>query len=97
MKAMILAAGLLLLTPGFFTDGVGFLLLIPPVRAMLIRWGAARMMSSGRVVFTTTGSPPPPHRQPPRDPGAVDGDYVVLDDDTEKPRPPGNSGWRRPD
>ncbi len=30
--AMILFAGALLLTPGFFTDAVGFLLLIPPVR-----------------------------------------------------------------
>ncbi len=30
--AMILFAGALLLTPGFFTDAVGLLLLIPPVR-----------------------------------------------------------------
>ncbi len=30
--AMILFAGALLLTPGFFTDAVGFALLIPPVR-----------------------------------------------------------------
>lgn len=28
-------AGALMLTPGFFTDMVGFLLLVPPVRAML--------------------------------------------------------------
>lgn len=31
--AMILFAGALLLTPGFFTDGIGFLLLIPSVRS----------------------------------------------------------------
>ncbi len=30
--AMILLAGALLLTPGFFTDAVGFALLMPPVR-----------------------------------------------------------------
>jgi len=30
--AMILVAGAMLLTPGFFTDGVGFALLMPPVR-----------------------------------------------------------------
>ncbi|MEP2531674.1 FxsA family protein [Shimia sp.] len=30
--AMILIAGALLLTPGFFTDSVGFALLMPPVR-----------------------------------------------------------------
>ena len=34
--AMILFAGALLLTPGFFTDSVGFLLLIPGVRLSLI-------------------------------------------------------------
>lgn len=31
----ILAAGLLLLTPGFVTDTIGFLFLIPPVRLLL--------------------------------------------------------------
>ena len=31
--AMILFSGALLLTPGFFTDAVGFALLVPPVRA----------------------------------------------------------------
>ena len=30
---LVLAAGLLLLTPGFVTDGVGLLLLFPPTRA----------------------------------------------------------------
>ena len=36
--AMILFAGALLLTPGFFTDSVGFLLLIPNVRAITFAW-----------------------------------------------------------
>ena len=35
--ALILIAGLFLLLPGFLTDAVGFLLLIPPVRQRLIR------------------------------------------------------------
>jgi UPF0716 protein FxsA len=35
--ALILIAGLFLLLPGFLTDAVGFLLLIPPVRRWLIR------------------------------------------------------------
>jgi UPF0716 protein FxsA len=34
--ALILVAGLILLLPGFFTDAVGFLLLIPPLRRLLI-------------------------------------------------------------
>lgn len=33
---LILLAGALLLTPGFFTDAVGFALLAPPVRAVLL-------------------------------------------------------------
>ncbi len=45
--AMILVAGALLITPGFLTDGVGFLLLVPPVREALRRFGARRMR--GRV------------------------------------------------
>ncbi len=40
---LILAAGLLLLTPGFFTDAVGFLLLIPPTRAIMRRYVLARI------------------------------------------------------
>jgi UPF0716 protein FxsA len=35
--AMILAAGLLLLTPGILTDLLGFSLLIPPVRTIYRR------------------------------------------------------------
>jgi UPF0716 protein FxsA len=36
--AMILFSGALLLTPGFFTDAVGFLLLVPAVREVAFRW-----------------------------------------------------------
>ena len=36
--AMILFAGALLLTPGFFTDSVGFLLLIPSIRSVTFSW-----------------------------------------------------------
>lgn len=92
--ALILVAGVLLLTPGFFTDAVGFALLTPPVRAVVIKWLAARFANSPNVVFTQTGYPNA-GQQPPRDPGAVDGDYVVLDDDA--PQEPGNSGWTKRD
>lgn len=41
--AMLLLVGLALLLPGFITDAVGFLLLIPPLRRWLIvRWLKAR-------------------------------------------------------
>ena len=45
---LILFAGVLLLTPGFITDGVGILLLLPPVRAA-VRFAALRYLSK-RVV-----------------------------------------------
>jgi UPF0716 protein FxsA len=35
--AVLLIAGLMLLLPGFLTDALGFLLLIPPLRRLLIR------------------------------------------------------------
>ena len=39
--ALILVAGILLILPGFFTDALGLLLLVPPVRTQLISWGAS--------------------------------------------------------
>lgn len=36
--AMILAGGILLLTPGFFTDFLGLFFLIPATRTLLKRW-----------------------------------------------------------
>lgn len=41
--AMILIAGALLLTPGFFTDAVGFSLLMPPVRIAVFRYLSKRI------------------------------------------------------
>ena len=42
--AMILVAGALLVTPGFFTDSVGFALLVPAVRGWLWNRLAPRLM-----------------------------------------------------
>ncbi|WP_417700141.1 FxsA family protein [Pseudophaeobacter sp.] len=41
--AMILFSGALLLTPGFFTDAVGFALLMPPVRMAVYRYISKRI------------------------------------------------------
>lgn len=45
--AMLLFAGALLLTPGFFTDAIGFLLLIPKLRQMIIAQIVARVVVVG--------------------------------------------------
>ncbi|MEO0357493.1 MAG: FxsA family protein [Pseudomonadota bacterium] len=41
--AMILFSGALLLTPGFFTDAVGFALLVPGIRDQIIKTITARV------------------------------------------------------
>jgi UPF0716 protein FxsA len=48
--AMILVAGALLLTPGFLTDVVGLMLLVPAVREALRRWGVGRIRSRWIVI-----------------------------------------------
>lgn len=35
---ILLVGGALLLIPGFFTDAIGLLCLLPPTRALLLRW-----------------------------------------------------------
>ena len=89
--ALILVAGVLLLTPGFFTDAFGLSLLIPPFRAALIKAGASRLTS--RVFVATPGNqsrqPHPAHED-----DVVDGDYVVVDE-PDTSGPPGNSGWTK--
>ncbi len=45
----LLVAGALLLTPGFFTDGVGFFLLFPPTRMWLVSLVASRMVVSTSI------------------------------------------------
>jgi UPF0716 protein FxsA len=92
--AMILLAGALLVTPGFFTDTLGILLLIPGFRS----WAMGQI--GKRVQVTRVGMGPSrphePHR-PPYDDGVIDADYVVEPDDLPQapprssPRPP--SGW----
>ncbi len=83
--AMILASGLLLLTPGFFTDAVGFSLLIPPVRLALFHWIKARV----KVQSFVQTEPRPPHEN---SNDVIDGEFTEVPRDPS--RPP--SGWTKP-
>ena len=50
-EAIILAvSGALLLTPGFFTDVIGFAGLIPPVRALIVSGVLSKMVVAGSPV-----------------------------------------------
>ncbi|HMB12882.1 MAG TPA: FxsA family protein [Roseovarius sp.] len=83
--AMILFAGALLLTPGFFTDAVGFALLTPPVRRRLF----VELRKRVRVARFESGSQPRPDPQP----DIIDADYEDLDvPKTSSGKP---SGWTR--
>lgn len=67
--ACLLVAGVLLLTPGFLTDAVGFALLIPPLRAVAGAWVVRAMMKHGTVQVRTAGfGAPPPGAPPPGTP-----------------------------
>jgi len=56
-------AGVLLITPGFITDSIGFLLLIPASRQAIIRYIMAR--STMRASFHSQSTQWPPSQQPP--------------------------------
>jgi len=71
---LLLAGALLLLTPGFFTDALGFTCLIPPVRRALALWLIGRI-----TVITPAGPASKPgagHR-----PQTLEGEFRHEDDD----------------
>jgi len=93
--AMILFSGALLLTPGFFTDAVGFALLMPPVRVAVFKYLRSRVS----VAQFQMGPGPMPGQGFHADPGprsrADNGDVIDGEfEDVTSPRPrSGPSGW----
>ena len=85
--AMILVSGALLLTPGFFTDAVGFALLVPGVRTTVIRWVKANV----KVERVQYGRPSSSYDRPVQDDGVIDADY----EEVPPRRTEGPSGWTR--
>ena len=91
--AMILFAGALLLTPGFFTDSMGILLLIPAVRNWAIR-ALGRRVTMARVHQQGGPAARQPHRPPYRG-GVIDAEYEYVDEaEDQAPRPTGDSGGK---
>lgn len=75
----LLVSGALLLTPGFFTDTMGFLLLIPPMRQALI----TQMLKNSQVIFSRRGSAGfyhQSHYSSRRDDDIIEGEVVDEDD-----------------
>lgn len=86
----LLVAGVLLLTPGFFTDALGFLLFVPPLRHLVALGLWNWLVRSGRVSFSAGGfySGPPPGGgrsggprggNPPGRGPVIDGEYEDMD------------------
>jgi len=89
--AMILFAGALLLTPGFFTDACGFALLLPPVRSAVYRWVRSRINVQR---FEMGGQPDPRATHlAPQDDRVIDGEYEEVS--PSKHPTHGSSGWTR--
>ena len=102
--AMIVLSGALLLTPGFFTDAVGFALLVPAVRDWVMRQAGKRI----QVQRFDMGGGAQPRRDPPRHPRqpphaahgrnpaegeVIDGEFTEVTGDKRPTHTP--SGWTR--
>ncbi|MEM7096960.1 MAG: FxsA family protein [Pseudomonadota bacterium] len=84
-EGLLLAiAGALLVTPGFITDGVGFLLLFPPTRGMIASEMLKRVQVQGATV-STAGFAPGQGSRPGEYPNSSRQDGpVVIEGDFEK-------------
>lgn len=77
--ALIVLAGLLLLTPGFFTDTIGFLLMVPRLREAVIGFVGSR------ISIQTFGTQQPRPRSD--GPTVIDGEFFEVDENPT-PKPP---------
>ncbi len=81
--ALVLVGGALMLTPGFVTDAVGLVLVVPPTRALLNRLIRRRVRMSFRF-----GSVPPRAPRQREDGEVVDVEVLSV----ERDRPGGTGG-----
>tara|TARA_Y100001970_G_scaffold72357_1_gene91792 strand:- start:4428 stop:4877 length:450 start_codon:yes stop_codon:yes gene_type:complete len=70
----VLFAGALMLTPGFLTDLVGLLLLVPPIRALVLMIVRRKFRSRIGTSFTTSNLPEWDMDKPSDDGGDASGD-----------------------
>jgi UPF0716 protein FxsA len=91
--AMNVVAGGLLILPGFLTDALGILLLLPPIRKIITVW------VSKRISFSTSGgrSGFSPDSEQTGQPIVIDGEFIDLDANhaTGNPDQSPQSGWTR--
>jgi len=94
---MLAVAGALLLTPGFVTDGIGFLLLTPGVRGFLAaKWVSSMMRKSqlhgasgsfySQTTYSATSNSFDDRKEfmTPKEADIVEGDFREIDDNKDK-------------
>lgn len=86
---LIMAGGALLLTPGFVTDGLGFVVVLPftrlALRKVLVSWASRRVEAQASQAAAGFPYPPPhghsydqPHNRPHQDGGPHPGSHRVV-------------------
>lgn len=96
---MILIAGVLLLTPGFVTDAIGFLLFLPPVRAAIRVFFISRIKFKGASASAGFGTgfgnsqSGRPGQSTNNQTGNQNGPIVDLDEESWTREPDPSSPW----
>ena len=85
--AMILFSGALLLTPGFFTDAIGFLLLVPAVRSKVFHYMRSRVKVQS---FSAHSHGEQPHKSTD---DIIEAEYHEVDSNKRPTHP--SSGWTK--
>lgn len=88
--AMVLISGILLLTPGFFTDALGFAMLVPAVRAAVFQFLRKRVKVQS---FSMGSMQSGPMHHEPMDPNTIDGEFHEIDPENRRTHRP--SGWTK--
>ena len=86
-------AGMLLILPGFFTDFIGILLLLPPAQALISTAVIARLSRFAEARFGGKGFGPAaqaPAREQAQ-PDVIDGEWIEVPHEANRNRRP--SGW----
>jgi UPF0716 protein FxsA len=84
----LLVAGALLMTPGFLTDSLGFLLLVPTVRRSLGKWLLSALLRSRNAHVWVDGEEivtPEQRRRDEERRGAIDVDFTEVPADEDEP------------
>mgnify|MGYP001166127614 CR=1 FL=1 len=88
----LLLAGALLLTPGFITDLIGFLCLVPPLRLLVAAWVWSRLQASGGIAATHFSATNHQQSGANGETTIIEGEFTTIESDVNgKPDP--NSPW----